>query len=111
MMNMNMVTLAGGMASLDDDAAMKLAAQRNAADRAEFSKQAASRNVTIIPSYANFFMVKTGRPVKEVITGFQGQNVLIGRPFPPMLDWIRVSLGMPGEMKTFWNAWDQMKLG
>lgn len=109
-MNMNGVTLAGALSSLDDDATMKVAAQRNAADRNEFSKQAASRNVTLVPSYANFFMVKTGRPVKEMMAGFQKQGILIGRPFPPMLDWIRVSLGMPGEMKVFWTAWDQMKL-
>jgi len=108
-MNMNMVTIAGAMASLDDDAAMKFAAQRNAADRAEFSKQAASRNVTFIPSYANFFMVKTGRPVKDMIAEFKKENVLIGRPFPPMLDWIRVSLGLPDEMKTFWQVWDGVK--
>jgi histidinol-phosphate aminotransferase len=109
MMNMNGVTMAGAMTSLEDDTAMKFAAQRNAADRAEFSKQATSRNVTIIPSYANFVMVKTGRPVKEMMAGFKGENVLIGRPFPPMLDWIRVSLGLPEEMKTFWQVWDQVK--
>jgi histidinol-phosphate aminotransferase len=106
-MNMNMVTIAGGLASLDDDSTMKLAAQRNAADRAEFLKQATSRNVTVISSYANFFMVKTGKPVKDVITGFKHENILIGRPFPPMLDWIRVSLGLPDEMKTFWRLWDK----
>ena len=109
-MDVNIVVAAGGLASLADDGAMKFASQRNATDRAEFSKQAASRNVTVIPSYANFFMLKTGRPAKQVIAGFRARNVLIGRPFPPMLDWIRVSLGLPEEMKTFWSAWDDQKL-
>ncbi len=107
--NVNAAVNAGGIASLQDDAAMKYASQRNAADRAEFSKQATSRNVTFIPSYANFFMVKTGKPAKDVIAGFKAQNVLIGRPFPPMLDWVRVSLGLPDEMKTFWQAWDHLQ--
>lgn len=107
--NVNTVVNAGGIASLQDDAAMHFASQRNAADRAEFLKQAASRNLTTTPSYANFVMVKTGRPVKDVIAAFKEQKVLIGRPFPPMLDWIRVSFGLPEEMKTFWSAWDQMK--
>jgi len=109
--NVNAAVNAGGIASLQDDAAMKSAAQRNAADRAEFTRQAAARNVTMIPSYANFFMLKTGRPAKEVIAGFQAQNVLIGRPFPPMLDWVRVSLGLPDENRAFWSAWDRQKLG
>ncbi|MGZ4816922.1 MAG: aminotransferase class I/II-fold pyridoxal phosphate-dependent enzyme [Terriglobales bacterium] len=107
--DVNIVVAAGGVASLADDAAKQFASQRNAADRAEFLKQAASRNVTVIPSYANFLMVKTGKPAKEVITGFRNQNVLIGRPFPPMLDWVRVSLGLPDEMKTFWSAWDKLQ--
>ncbi len=110
MINVNIVASAGGVASLADDAGMKFAAQRNATDRAEFLKQATSRNVTVIPSYANFLMVKTGKPVNDVIAGFKSENVLIGRPFPPMLDWIRVSLGLPDEMKTFWNVWDLLKL-
>jgi histidinol-phosphate aminotransferase len=108
-MNMNMVTISGAMASLDDDAAMMFAAQRNAADRAEFVKQAEARKVAMVPSYANFAMVKTGRPVKEMMDGFKKQNVLIGRPFPPMLEWIRVTFGLPDEMKTFWQAWDSLK--
>jgi histidinol-phosphate aminotransferase len=108
-MNMNQVSIAGAMASLDDDSAMHLASQRNATDRTEFSKQAASRNVTVIPSYANFVMVKTGRPVKEVIEAFKKENVLIGRPFPPMLDWIRVSLALPDQMKTYWSVWDRLQ--
>jgi histidinol-phosphate aminotransferase len=97
------------MASLDDDAAMMFAAQRNAADRAEFVKQAEARKVAMVPSYANFAMVKTGRPVKDVMAAFRSQGVLIGRPFPPMLEWIRVTFGLPDEMKTFWQAWDSLK--
>jgi len=107
--NINVVAAAGGVASLEDDNAMKFASQRNATDRAEFIKQAESRKLNVIPSYANFLMVKTGKPAKDVIAGFKSKGVLIGRPFPPMLDWIRVSLGLPDEMKTFWSAWDSLQ--
>ncbi len=107
--NISIVTAAGAVASLEDDAAMKFAAQRNATDRTEFTKEAEFRKLTFIPSYANFFMVKTGKPAKDVIDAFKAKGVLIGRPFPPMLDWIRVSMGLPEEMKTFWSAWDSMQ--
>jgi histidinol-phosphate aminotransferase len=108
--NINVAANAGGIASLQADDEMKAAAQRIAGDRAEFTKQAAARKATMIPSYANFAMIKTGRPAKDVIAGFEKQNVLIGRPFPPMLDWVRVTFGQPDEMKTFWAAWDELKL-
>ena len=108
--NINVAANAGGIASLQADDEMKVAAQRNATDRAEFTKQAAARKATMIPSYANFAMIKTGRPAQEVAAGFEKQNVLIGRPFPPMLDWVRVTFGLPDEMKSFWAAWDELKL-
>lgn len=107
--SVNNIAAMGGLVSLADDAAMRSAAQRNAADRAEFAKQATARKITFIPSYANFFMLQTGRPARQMIEAFQQRNVSIGRPFPPMLDWIRVSLGTPEENKTYWQAWDQIK--
>ena len=107
--SVSIVAAAGGLASLDADTEMRMAAQRNAADRAEFTKQAGSRGVSVIPSYANFFMLKTGKPAKDVVAGFQQQKILIGRPFPPMTDYVRVSLGLPEENKMFWQAWDQLR--
>jgi histidinol-phosphate aminotransferase len=106
--SVSIIAAEGGLASLEADTEMHAAAQRNAADRAEFTKQAAARNIALIPSYTNFFMLHTGRPAKEVIGGFRQQNVLIGRPFPPMTDYIRVSLGLAEENRTFWRAWDQL---
>ena len=55
---------------------------------------------------AGFAMVETGRPVREVVAHFRKQNVLIGRPFPPMVQYVRVSFGRPAEMDAFWKAWD-----
>ncbi|HWR17791.1 MAG TPA: aminotransferase class I/II-fold pyridoxal phosphate-dependent enzyme [Terriglobales bacterium] len=106
--SINIVAAAAGMASLDDDVAMKFAAERNAADRAEFMAQAAARKLAVIPSSCNFAMVKTGRPAKDLNAAFRARNIIVGRPFPPMLDYLRVSFGQPAEMKTFWQAWDQI---
>jgi histidinol-phosphate aminotransferase len=100
------VTLTAGIASLNDDNAMHAAAARIVADREAFVKEAAQRKLKVIPSQANFVMVETGRPVRDMITHFQKQNVAIGRPFPPMEQYIRVSLGQPNEMEKFWQAWD-----
>ena len=104
----NQMVLHGAMAGLDDSAAMHAAVQRNARDRAEFVRQAQTRKVSLVPSQANFVMVHTGRPVREVIAHFRQQNILVGRPFPPMETHLRVSLGRPAEMQAFWRAWDEM---
>ena len=35
---------------------------------------------------------------------------LLGRRFPPMETFVRVSLGTPAEMKEFWRVWDLLPL-
>ena len=44
---------------------------------------------------------RTGRPVTEVIAGFAARGIDVGRPFPPMLDWCRVSTGTPQDTERF----------
>jgi histidinol-phosphate aminotransferase len=104
----NQMALYGAIAALDDSAAMRAAVERNARDRAEFLRQAQVRKIAVVPSQANFLMMHTGRPVREVIAHFRQRNILVGRPFPPMETHLRVSLGKPTEMQAFWKAWDQM---
>jgi histidinol-phosphate aminotransferase len=94
--------------SMDDAAAHQHAAQRNAADRDEFMRQAAARKLKPIPSSANFVMMETGRPIRSLIDSFAAKNILIGRPFPPFDTYARVSLGLPEEMTAFWRGWDTL---
>ncbi len=105
---LNTLVIRCAMVSLDDQAGHLKAQQRNAADRSEFMKQIAARKLTAIPSSANFVMVHTGKPVREMIAHFRSNNVAIGRPFPPLDTYARISLGKPEEMKEFWRVWDLM---
>jgi histidinol-phosphate aminotransferase len=94
--------------SLADEVGHAMAVKRNAADRDEFMKQVAARKLQAIPSAANFVMMNANRPVRTVIEFFRQNNVRIGRPFPPMDTYVRVSLGKPEEMKEFWRVWDKL---
>ncbi len=102
--------LRAGIAALADTAGEEQAARRIVADREEFMTQAKARKLHVIPSQANFVMLETGRPVKEVITRFKSRDILIGRPFPPLNTYARISLGTPEEMKRFWQIWDNKEL-
>jgi histidinol-phosphate aminotransferase len=106
--NGNMIALHCGLAALDDDAAMRAAVARNAADRKEFMRQAALRKLHTIPSYANFAMVETGWPVRQVIKHFHDDNIAVGRPFPRMENFLRVSFSTPDDMAAFWQSWDKL---
>ena len=57
-----------------------------------------------IPSEANFFMVHIKRPIQPVIEEFRKKGVLVGRPFPPLNESMRVSIGTPDEMSRFMVA-------
>jgi histidinol-phosphate aminotransferase len=63
---------------------------------------------TVIPSETNFFMVHIKRPVQPVIEEFRKKGVLVGRPFPPMLEHLRVSVGTPDEMGRFMTAFKEV---
>ncbi len=104
--SLNILGMRCALMSLDDAAAHHHAQQRNAADREEFTRQAGARKMQVIPSSANFVMMKTGRPVRSLIEHFHSNNIEIGRPFPPMDTYARISLGKPEDMKEFWRVWD-----
>ncbi len=46
----------------------------------------------------NFVFFQTGMPIRTFQERMQAENVIVGRPFPPLLDWCRLSIGSPEEM-------------
>ena len=53
-------------------------------------------------------MVGLRREVQPVIQAFREEGVLVGRPFPPMTQHLRVSVGMPEEMDRFMVAFKKI---
>jgi histidinol-phosphate aminotransferase len=106
--NINSIVAQVGLVALDDNDGVNDCVRRNLDDRQEFFNQAMARAVKPIDSHANFVMVNTYHPAEEVIQHFRQSNILIGRTFPPMSTYIRISLGRPEEMQRFWQAWDTL---
>ena len=46
--------------------------------------------------------------MRELIRHFRRERILVGRPFPPLENYLRLSLGKPDEMQQFWAAWDKL---
>jgi histidinol-phosphate aminotransferase len=53
-------------------------------------------------------MMNVDHPAEGVIEHFRKNNILIGRHFPAMNTYIRISLGTPEDMKAFWRVWDML---
>jgi len=59
-----------------------------------------------VPSQANFFMLDTKRPAKEVIDAMADKNVFIGRIWPIWPTYSRITVGTQAEMDAFTSAFD-----
>jgi len=57
-----------------------------------------------MPSEANFVMVDVGGDVAPVIQAFRARKILVGRKFPSLPTWLRVTVGKRDEMAAFLAA-------
>jgi histidinol-phosphate aminotransferase len=62
----------------------------------------------VLPSETNFFMIGIRTDVPPVIEEFRKRGILVGRPFPPMMQHLRVSVGNEEEMARFLAAFKQI---
>lgn len=59
------------------------------------------RQVPYIDTQANFLMIDVGRDAREFIENMPAKGVAVGRPFPPMTSFLRVSIGSDHDMARF----------
>jgi histidinol-phosphate aminotransferase len=94
----------GGVAALKDTASQAWVKNVTIDLRTKTTKELAALGYDTIPSDANFFMVHMKRPVEPLVDEFRKKGVLVGRPFPPLNEHMRVSIGTPDEMSRFMVA-------
>ncbi len=55
-------------------------------------------------SQTNFVFFHTGIPIDRFQELMKKEQIQVARPFPPMLDWCRITIGLPDEMKLVHQA-------
>ena len=58
----------------------------------------------VVPSLSNKFMVDSHKPTVEARNLLRKENVFVGRPWPSMSTYLRVTVGTADEMKKFQDA-------
>ena len=106
--SVNVLARYGATQALKDKAAMLAAKTKTNASRNKTMADLKALGYEVIPSQANFFMVGLRREVQPVISAFREEGVLVGRPFPPMTQHLRVSVGVPEEMDRFMVAFKKI---
>lgn len=98
---LNAAVVEAGLASLNDTAHVAQQRKLNNETRDWTIRELERMGHRCIQSHTNFFMVDVGRDVGEVAPEFRKREVLVGRKFPPMNHWLRVSVGTRKEMQAF----------
>jgi len=57
-----------------------------------------------MPSETNFVMIDVGGDVAPVIEAFRARKILVGRKFPSLPNWLRVSVGTRPQTEAFVSA-------
>jgi histidinol-phosphate/aromatic aminotransferase/cobyric acid decarboxylase-like protein len=65
-------------------------------------------NFKYVPSVSNCFMVDTGAPGAKTVLALQKEKIYIGRVWPAMPTYVRVTVGTSDEMAKFQTAFKKV---
>jgi histidinol-phosphate aminotransferase len=99
--NGNAAVLAAASASLTDQGALNATRAKLNATRAWLCSEMKKDGRAYVPSQANFVMIDMGADVRPIIDKFAQRKIIVGRQFPSMPSFLRVTIGTQPEMESF----------
>ena len=106
--SVNIMALAAATASLSDVDQVANGKRLNSEAKTFTSGELDKMGYKQIPSQANFIMIEMKRPVVPLIQAMKQRNVQVGRLFPALPNYMRVTIGKKNEMESFLSAFRQM---
>jgi histidinol-phosphate aminotransferase len=91
-------------AQLEDKQLIPLRKQAMADTRNRTFEWLAKTNYAFTPSQTNHFMLDVKKPGAPVINALAHHSVMVGRTWPIMPNWPRITVGSPGDMQSFQTA-------
>ena len=95
--SLNALSLAAATASLNDAPFAAATRAHVAVERTRWTAALDELKLRHTDPRGNFIFFETGRPNVEVARAFLNEGVKIGRAFPPLDRWARISIGLPEE--------------
>ena len=106
--SMNIVALAAARASLADADHVARGRRKNSETRSWTLTQLEKLGFKSLPSEANFMMIDVRTDVRPIITSMREHGVHVGRLFPALPHYLRVTIGKPEEMGQFIEAFKKV---
>jgi len=102
--SLNIMALVAATASLQDAAQVAEGRKHNSEVKQFVYAELDKLGLKYIPSQANFLMVDLRREVKPMIAAMRARNVEVGRLFPALPNFMRVTIGTRPQMDAFVSA-------
>ncbi len=95
--DLNRLSLVAANASLKDAGYVASVRAKVAAERDAWHELFRKKKIRFTESHGNFVFFDSGRPHHEVAAALAAKRIEIGRGYPPLDSWVRISIGLPEE--------------
>lgn len=99
--NTNVLALAAAEAALKDDEFYRFSIKKNQEAKDMIYATLNELDLPYSPSHTNFVFFESGRDIGTLIGQMREQGVQIGRPFPPLTNYCRISTGTIEQTEQF----------
>jgi len=106
--SVNIMALVAAVAGLKDPNHVPTGRKLNTEVKRSVCAELDTLGYHYIPSHANFMMIDLRREVRPIIGALRSRNVEVGRTFPALPSFLRVTIGTGSEMKAFMKAFREV---
>src|SRR5215216_4566742 len=106
--SVNIMALVAALASLKDPEQVTRGQKLNSEVKKTVCAELDTLGYRYIPSHANFIMIDVRREVRPIIAALRNRGVEVGRLFPALPNFMRVTIGTGSEMKLFLAAFREV---
>ena len=106
--SVNIMALVAALASVKDTEQVTRGRRLNSEVKKSVCAELDARGYRYIPSHANFMMIDLRREVRPTLSAMRTRGVEVGRLFPALPNFMRVTIGTASEMKQFMTAFKEV---
>ena len=106
--SVNIMALVAALASVKDVEQVTRGRRLNTEVKKSIYAELDTLGYRYIPSHANFMMIDLRREVRPILMAMRTRGVEVGRLFPALPNFMRVTIGTAPEMKTFLSTFREV---
>ena len=106
--SLNILGVRAAIASHQDEEFVSFSRRKIGEARAYVTQVVEERGHRCLPAHGNFIFFHLGQNIRTFQAKMEQRGILVGRPFPPFMDWCRLSIGTMDEMKAFTDAFENV---